>query len=355
MSNRTVWRENWFEHIEPDNTEQDDFMENLSEIFNSSENNYDTFVEKVSTNFEVEDIFNSEILSNHGLQKRVYQILQKDFNASPNPPVMLRAKYTSKWANLLYPGEQNENRIKALSIIKELSSSNRAGTNRRNTYTAESELISAVNSSEKNIQNTTESSEGTRINKLSSIIEQLSTEIKQMKVERQRNTKNGTQTDTQGRSDRNRAHVDLSNRYKHKDNRYSGRDIEDLDEFFTDYNAVCTDFNLTKAQKFAYLHNIFRGDAIRYYNIEVKPNATNYNEAYILMREHFCSANVQSRVKIELQKLDFEKFIQSEGSESKALSKITEHISKNMSKCPSSFQSEDTKIDLLKKALLKYH
>lgn len=102
------------------------------------------------------------------------------------------------------------------------------------------------------------------------------------------------------------------------------------------------------------MHNFFRGDALRYDNREVKQITKIFDEAYKLMREQFCSEDVQSRIKSQLLTLNFEEFVEQEWSASKGLSKMTEFISRNIHKCPLTFQSEDTKIDILKKALLPY-
>lgn len=94
-------------------------------------------------------------------------------------------------------------------------------------------------------------------------MQQMMKEIEKLKLNISTSRSN-TQKNTAANQERTRVHVEISNRFKNKEHEYSGHDYEDLDEFFTEYSAVSSDFGLNNDQKFKFLHNLFRGDALRF-------------------------------------------------------------------------------------------
>ena len=72
------------------------------------------------------------------------------------------------------------------------------------------------------------------------------------------------------------------------------------------------------------------------------------------MLDHFQSPDVQNRVKLELQSLNFDNFVSEQGTEAKALSKNTSYINNKAQHCPLNFRSNEMKIEFLKNAIIKH-
>lgn len=141
-----------------------------------------------------------------------------------------------------------------------------------------------------------------------------------------------------------RIHHDISHRFKDKDNKYGGSDEEDLFEHLMTYDTIAEDYEMSEDQKLRYVHNIFKKEASRYYNSNVKPIAQSYQECKTLMLLHFNSPDVQSRIKNELRTLNFENFVETEGSRAKELSKLATTITNKSKKCPTAYRSEPHRV-----------
>ena len=61
----------------------------------------------------------------------------------------------------------------------------------------------------------------------------------------------------------------------HQEKGYIGPDIEVNKELFTKDVTEPGDLKLCKVENIAHLHNLLRGDEIRFYNTEVIPTSTN--------------------------------------------------------------------------------
>lgn len=107
-------------------------------------------------------------------------------------------------------------------------------------------------------------------------------------------------------SHNNRVHHDIAQRFKSKESKYAGNDEEDIPEFFSIYEITAEDYEMSQEQKLRYVHNIFKDEALRFYNINLRNQAKPYDEVKRLMTLHFNSPDVQSRVKNELQTLEFQ-------------------------------------------------
>lgn len=102
-----------------------------------------------------------------------------------------------------------------------------------------------------------------------------------------------------------RAYHEVAVRFKKKDSKYGGAEEETLHEFVDSYATLSTDYDLTATQKLQYLHNLFRGNALRFYNAQVKDKVCTYEEAVAKVTEHFNSLDVQQRIKTDLSTLQF--------------------------------------------------
>ena len=72
----------------------------------------------------------------------------------------------------------------------------------------------------------------------------------------------------------NRNHHDISLRFKSRDDKYGGLEEEDLAEFITQYDTLAKDYRLSDEEKLQYFHNLFKREALRYFNTFVRNKAT---------------------------------------------------------------------------------
>lgn len=148
------------------------------------------------------------------------------------------------------------------------------------------------------------------------------------------------------------AHHHIGIRFKSKESKYSGSDEENLTEFINLYVAACEDHGLRDDQMKQYLHNLFRGRALSFYNSKVKRGAQTFDQAIRMIHGYFNSPDVQYRVKTELSKLKLKTFSEKHGSDRKGLCFLAAHISDRISQCPPHCQGESNQVDFLRNAVL---
>lgn len=66
---------------------------------------------------------------------------------------------------------------------------------------------------------------------------------------------------------------------------------------------------MSEKHKLMYIHKMFKQEALRYYNNNVKNILTNYLEAKRMMLGHLNSSDIQNRIKNELLNLEFKLFL----------------------------------------------
>lgn len=147
-------------------------------------------------------------------------------------------------------------------------------------------------------------------------------------------------------------HHQISLRFKNKESKYSGIDTEIFSDFLSDYATVSEDYGLSATQKLKYFHNLFRGSALRYFNTNVKGRSSTFAEAVTAIRSHFNSEDAQQRVKASLSSLSFQSFVDKEGSKSKGLRALADHISSRITECPQYIRNEASMVDFLRSAVI---
>lgn len=145
---------------------------------------------------------------------------------------------------------------------------------------------------------------------------------------------------------------DVGNRFKSRENKYSGSSDEDINVAYDLYEAMGKDYMLTPRQKLQYLHNLFTGEALKYYNDVVFPNSTSFGEAFTKLRNHFVNPQIQMRNHLDLSSLKFDKFLEKSGSPHEALKSILDYIRNKSKQVPADFRSEGQKIQYLKNAIM---
>lgn len=157
------------------------------------------------------------------------------------------------------------------------------------------------------------------------------------------------------RAANNRACQDIGNRFKAKDSKFSGDDTENLQEYLDQYLAVSEDFGLTATQRLQYMHNLFRGEALRFFIQNIRGTASTIGEAVFIMQSQFNSADKQQRVKAELSTVKLRTFVnQCNGSLHQGLRKLAAHIEERTPLCPPNFRFESNRVDFLRQAVISY-
>ena len=131
----------------------------------------------------------------------------------------------------------------------------------------------------------------------------------------QRNQRQPNQQSAERSSSNN--HDTINFRFKNSESKYSGNDEEHLQDYIDSHLTTAEDYKLSPAEKLQFLHNIFRGDTLRFYNAHVKHRATSFGEAVSIIYGHFNSPNVQQRIKADLSTVRLSGFSKKMGSNTK--------------------------------------
>jgi len=118
---------------------------------------------------------------------------------------------------------------------------------------------------------------------------------------------------------------------------------------------VSRDYKLTQNQRLQFLHNLFKGEALRYYSRNIRPRAQVYGEAISLMSKHFNTLAKQQRVKANLSNLKLSTFTEKEGGcTRKGLANLHSYIANRTPMCPPNSRHESNQVDFLRTAVLEY-
>lgn len=110
---------------------------------------------------------------------------------------------------------------------------------------------------------------------------------------------NGYGAQMNDRTDNTRLAHNVATRFK-KEDRFSGDINEDIKEYLSGYEDVALDYNLTEAQKLAYLHNMLRGEAKIYYK-SIKLNCRSFEDAREKLITKYSDIIRQNRIRKTLQ------------------------------------------------------
>ena len=153
-------------------------------------------------------------------------------------------------------------------------------------------------------------------------------------------------------SDNSNVHHHVSLRFKPKESKYSGGDEEHLQDFIDSYLQTVEYYQLKTREKLQYFHNLFRDDALRFYNAQVKHRCSTFEDAVRIIYKHFKSLDVQQRAKTDLSNSSLSTFAEQEGSATKVLSSLRTFISSRTPQLPPRFRAETNKISFLKQTVL---
>ena len=101
------------------------------------------------------------------------------------------------------------------------------------------------------------------------------------------------------------------------------------------------------------MHDIFKGEALRFFMSNVKGKERTIGGAVQLMREHFNGIDKQQRIKAELSATTLDNFIQkSNGIVRDGLSSLSTYINNRISQCRVGYRTEQHKVDFLRQAVI---
>lgn len=417
MAQETEMITGWYGNLQYQNEEQRQFMLATGTLFeqHSIENSIDDdkLLNEIRNKFPLDKLFTRTYLENNEVMKKFRQLITGT-GLEANPPLPDNTFTPIKIAHIIYPGDEFQSeRTEALKLIdifrnnepNDNSKTDLAGTSTQNTEnsnkkdeSSQPEDYTSASSDVKEEENTLlliqksltllntkfEQQQELISKKISAIQDQIdkkdeencktkqtiskkSIDFTKQTVVQEKNPYNfviGNQnnmvdsnTNENGEynchNNKQRLHHDLAQRFKDKEGKYAGTDDEDLIEHLSNYETVTEDYGATDEQKLKYIHNILKGEALRYFNSEVKQRASSFEETKQLLLSHFNSPDVQARIKCELQTINFQSYVEKEGSKSKALSSMANHISNRSQKCPAAFRHEMYRVEFLRKALMR--
>jgi hypothetical protein len=94
----------------------------------------------------------------------------------------------------------------------------------------------------------------------------------------------------------------LGQRYSKFENKFAGGDSEDIILSLREYDRSADDFQATSEQRLQFLHNIFHGEAKRFY-LDHVDGAVTFEDAKGQLISHFCSKSRQVRAQQILETL----------------------------------------------------
>lgn len=145
----------------------------------------------------------------------------------------------------------------------------------------------------------------------------------------------------------------ISKRFSYKDQQFSGSEDEDFQEFVDKYLDMCNDLEVSPRDKNRFIHNLFRGEALRVYNARVRGQTEVLGEALQIMRNHFNPPSKQNNIKADLLSLRFQSFlVKADGNRRLALKSLVSYIEKWHPQCSPEWKTMEHKVSFLRGAML---
>ena len=167
-----------------------------------------------------------------------------------------------------------------------------------------------------------------------------------------RNHGGNRQDDRQLYNQRQKKASNMSSRFR-KEDKFKGTLEEVIHEAFDCYEEATTDFELDEEEKLKYLHNLFTGEAIRYFRSKVFNQAPDYESAKQLMINEYNSRTRQNRVRKMLQGLRLSQIMEEKKiPANEALEKLKDTISKHAPNGPENHRGDSSLKEYLEQAVV---
>ena len=145
----------------------------------------------------------------------------------------------------------------------------------------------------------------------------------------------------------------IAMRFRDERQKFSGAVGEFFNDFVADYTRAASDYDLSSKQKLQYMHNLFTGDAKRFYN-KIESYAATFPQAVEMIEKEYNSCVRQDRCKNYLSSLRVTKFVADGLETSAALEKTYKVITKLAPQVPQSHRGEAHKVEFLRGAVVGY-
>jgi len=144
----------------------------------------------------------------------------------------------------------------------------------------------------------------------------------------------------------------VEERYSGDARKFSGARDEAVHEYIADYQRVCCEYGLTHAQCLQCMHNMFAGEAKRFYDIHVEGAVVTFAEAVQKLNDEYNSPARQAAVKWELASLRVSILVAKGQTEMAALTSVHQTISKLAPQLPPSHRGDAHLVDFLHRAVV---
>ena len=141
-------------------------------------------------------------------------------------------------------------------------------------------------------------------------------------------------------------------RFKNRD-KFTGKLGEDLTEHINNYIDASQDYCLDQDNKFAFFHNIFEGEAKRFYREKVRERCGNFEQACQIMQDEYNNITRQNRIRKYLQSLRIQSLMNTKKlNTAEALEELRENIPRFAPQGPRTHRSGEDKVEYLYKAVV---
>jgi len=149
-----------------------------------------------------------------------------------------------------------------------------------------------------------------------------------------------------------RAAHNVAMRYKDKSSKFSGTPDQAWHEYMAGYRQVMRDYDLPPELQLRLLHNLFGGEAKRYYDAHVDGAVATISEAFVKVSEEYNTPVRQTAVKNRLSALRVSQFTALGQSEKQALESIRSTITRFAPQLPLTHRADEHKVDFLRHAVV---
>lgn len=145
----------------------------------------------------------------------------------------------------------------------------------------------------------------------------------------------------------------ISSKFRNEKDKFEGRLEDSYDDVLATYSELCRDLGISTDMKFKYMHNLFTGEALRFYRDNVADSAVDFDQANNMMKYEYNSITRQNRCRAQLQKLRLANIMRKEKVDTVgALEYIRDTITKLAGQGPLEYRLEAHKREYLQEAVI---
>lgn len=147
----------------------------------------------------------------------------------------------------------------------------------------------------------------------------------------------------------------ISQKFKTPMDHFHGKTGEDITEFFKMYDIASVDYQLSYELKFQFLHNLFDGEARRFYLDKIAPFNSIYTEVKKKMIDQYNNSTTQNRMRQYLQNLKLSTIMEKESCDvTTGIEKLRDTVNKYTPLGPESHRTDSSKIEYIYDAVVEH-